>query len=474
LTPQHLWWERGRAWSEVKLALPGFPRQMMPIIRKILGGTSANFSSKYSAPEQILYPGLASIESDLYASGLLLFEMITGQFPLTNMSEKQPWLLQSAHQWGTVPSLRHFLPDADFPEAMENMMQTFLAKSPKQRPKSMKDALSLWQESVVRWRPLEERWFPERVPMELKRRKRPLDFSPHGLRKFRRSTDAWKQLTLQIPGTFLPMVEGWSREEVFQMGAPVVVRRLLGQFPNKFPFPEGAWVSVLATHLQDAAFSPRKVAGRLDKLPDAEQAAQRLDALKKRVSQQQNRVRPAKKPNAALQSVADVPTSQIRIQEVAKQEILSLAELEARLPEMSRMQKESKDEIVRRMLQSFVQDHSDLERSENALGMSLEELQGLEFLPRPPWYQSRWIWSILILMNVALIVMAVYFLYGSAILSFFSSTWMIPSWNLLVGVVWMKWGQFLRIQPSWSIRHPLPVQVKFDSSESRNMQGRAP
>ena len=83
----------------------------------------------YMAPEQ-LAGGLPSASTDLYAVGVLLFELLVGQLPYTgsNMGEllKQVALLPA-------PDLRTLRPD--LPPALADLIARLLAKTPLSRPK---------------------------------------------------------------------------------------------------------------------------------------------------------------------------------------------------------------------------------------------------------------------------------------------------------------------------------------------------
>ncbi len=90
----------------------------------------------YMAPEQ-LAGGLPSTSTDLYAVGVLLFELLAGQLPYTgsNMGE----LLKQVAQL-PAPDLRTLRPD--LPMALADLIAQLLAKTPLTRPK---DAAALAQ-----------------------------------------------------------------------------------------------------------------------------------------------------------------------------------------------------------------------------------------------------------------------------------------------------------------------------------------
>ncbi len=84
----------------------------------------------YMAPEQ-LAGGLPSASTDLYAMGVLLFELLTGQLPHTasNMGE----LLKQVASV-TPPHLHTLRPD--LPMALAELIARLLAKSPPMRPQN--------------------------------------------------------------------------------------------------------------------------------------------------------------------------------------------------------------------------------------------------------------------------------------------------------------------------------------------------
>ncbi len=97
----------------------------------LVGGTAA-----YIAPEQALGKG-ADERTDIYTLGILLMEMFIGQRPFYATSDEDLMMKQVneeplpiSYQW------------ADAPEALEKLIQSCLAKSPKDRPQSVQLVLS--------------------------------------------------------------------------------------------------------------------------------------------------------------------------------------------------------------------------------------------------------------------------------------------------------------------------------------------
>jgi ABC-type phosphate transport system substrate-binding protein len=83
-------------------------------------------NASYIAPEQAI--GLLSPASDIYAVGVLLFRLFTGQLPYDGDS---PGDIALNHANEPIPSLRSFCPD--MPEAVEMVVRVALAKTPQAR-----------------------------------------------------------------------------------------------------------------------------------------------------------------------------------------------------------------------------------------------------------------------------------------------------------------------------------------------------
>ena len=96
---------------------------------------------RYMSPEQVSGEG-ATPQSDLYAVGLLLFEMIAGRGPFDDLRGQTEVMM--AHLSRTPPSLSAL---AELPEGLEAVVAKALAKSPDDRPRcarEMAEALARW------------------------------------------------------------------------------------------------------------------------------------------------------------------------------------------------------------------------------------------------------------------------------------------------------------------------------------------
>jgi eukaryotic-like serine/threonine-protein kinase len=92
---------------------------------------------RYMSPEQACGEQVDS-RSDLYAVGLLLFEMLAGQSPFEGASDRE---IFEAHLHRMPPPLSEFCPDA--PEELTRLVARLLEKEPAARPSRAGSALAL-------------------------------------------------------------------------------------------------------------------------------------------------------------------------------------------------------------------------------------------------------------------------------------------------------------------------------------------
>src|SRR5579875_3231767 len=106
-------------------SLPGQPVQIVPgATYTARGGTIA-----YMAPEQFV-TGQSSVQSDIFALGLILYEMVSGRHPFHRPDAQE---LQSirAIQFAVPPPLREIVPD--IPGELESVILRCLEKQPSER-----------------------------------------------------------------------------------------------------------------------------------------------------------------------------------------------------------------------------------------------------------------------------------------------------------------------------------------------------
>ena len=94
-------------------------------------------SPKYMAPEQIT-GGEISARTDIYALGIMMFEMITGRVPF-DKGASVGTLMSHVHE--PVPLLGEMYPDLAISPAMETLIYRCLDKDPQKRFSSMNDLL---------------------------------------------------------------------------------------------------------------------------------------------------------------------------------------------------------------------------------------------------------------------------------------------------------------------------------------------
>jgi serine/threonine protein kinase len=104
---------------------------------------------EYMSPEQVC-GGPLDARSDLYACGILLYEMLTGQVPFRDENDFQIYRAHVEHEpdWSCLPQ--------DLPESIGSVLRHALAKPTEERPKSaevMRQALLVASESGVQPRP---------------------------------------------------------------------------------------------------------------------------------------------------------------------------------------------------------------------------------------------------------------------------------------------------------------------------------
>jgi serine/threonine-protein kinase len=96
--------------------------------RNIVMGTP-----EFMAPEQITAPALVDLRADVYALGVILYEMLTARRPFSNDEDPRTLLHRIVHN--DPPPLHR----PEVPRALDDLVMRLLAKSPDDRYRSMSD-----------------------------------------------------------------------------------------------------------------------------------------------------------------------------------------------------------------------------------------------------------------------------------------------------------------------------------------------
>jgi serine/threonine-protein kinase len=94
---------------------------------------------EYMSPEQLRGRELDG-RADLYALGVVLFEMLSGQLPFDGETPEQ---IMTAQLEKLPPPLSEAAPDADVPRELEALVARLLAKDPAARPSSAEELSEL-------------------------------------------------------------------------------------------------------------------------------------------------------------------------------------------------------------------------------------------------------------------------------------------------------------------------------------------
>ncbi|MGE0489452.1 MAG: protein kinase [Vulcanimicrobiota bacterium] len=118
-------------------ALPEvLPEALKSLSMTLTGAGSLLGTPEYGAPEQWGNADKVGAQADVYALGVVLFEMCCGRRPFDDgKSDVPPSLLIGRHLSKKAPDPREFRPD--LPEALAKLITKCLAKSPDERPATM-------------------------------------------------------------------------------------------------------------------------------------------------------------------------------------------------------------------------------------------------------------------------------------------------------------------------------------------------
>lgn len=100
-------------------------------------------SPMYMAPERFLYHNADSPAVDVYALGIMLYEMLVGRPPFTRDSDSTVHRIMMQHIQTEPPPMRTFQPNLHLPEGLEALVMRCLAKQPQDRFESMESLIRL-------------------------------------------------------------------------------------------------------------------------------------------------------------------------------------------------------------------------------------------------------------------------------------------------------------------------------------------
>ena len=121
--------------GDVKVMDFGIARAMDDLGATLTSTWNVVGTAQYLSPEQAVGEA-ADLRSDIYSTGCLLFELLSGQPPFTG---ETPVSIAYQHASSTAPLIRTIQPD--LPEGIETILAVALAKKPEDRYQSAQDML---------------------------------------------------------------------------------------------------------------------------------------------------------------------------------------------------------------------------------------------------------------------------------------------------------------------------------------------
>jgi serine/threonine-protein kinase len=105
--------------------------------------SSAVGTPNYASPEQFHAGSEIDGRADIYALGVMLYEMLAGELPF-----KSPSIAALVHQHllELPPQVRSLRPDV--PQEIEELIQRMMAKSPHYRPERAGEAVTIFEQAL--------------------------------------------------------------------------------------------------------------------------------------------------------------------------------------------------------------------------------------------------------------------------------------------------------------------------------------
>lgn len=108
----------------------------------VLIDSTTSGTPPYMAPEQ--WTGHVGRASDIYALGIITFQLITGELPY----QGSPFEIMGQHMQAPIPKLSERAPDLQYPPALDTVIAAAMAKEPRQRPRSAMEFYRRFREAI--------------------------------------------------------------------------------------------------------------------------------------------------------------------------------------------------------------------------------------------------------------------------------------------------------------------------------------
>jgi hypothetical protein len=323
--------------------------------------------------------------------------MLTGYHPLVwseggegeeSKHRARDW--RALHLTYKAPRLSQVRPEMVFPEALEMLLASMLEKEVILRPASMQEVLQRWQEAIAQWTPSERLEIPQEIPRELMGMR-----SLPALRSaFWHEPDLrplWQEAMPFVPLSLREMVEGSLRED--QRPSKGAAPLTASTSPSLALRGEGAWLDLLAFSLQRGISSPlaRQIFAQIPSEEEALASSLLSEAPLSSPHQTSSAlsIQPTRATTQEVALLKSTKQTQSNLQTLAAQEILSMSELEARLPELARLNSSKEGEGVGKLRPPQLRDAAWLKAQEQgSLGEEGVE-QGGVIAAGAPWSDGR-------------------------------------------------------------------------------------